>query len=363
MNFREEMNAILSCWNYYNIINRRKESTVYKFAEFDGYKITVLGTITPRSGKVGLYPSFFSLHPELIANSNYLDVLTIINKDSKIYYVDKEHFSDMTPEKIQEERDLEVKSIDSFVLGYNPNCDICMDIHKVGDKLASIIGNQSRVVIKVGIFSGKDAEYELVKSQEDLDTLDLDDRFYFFRFNNLEKEKKGNYSIWTTILFSEIFDELIKNGKAYYIVGQASNRSTSHAFCLTLELSEKDVLIEVVDSNGNTLNPGTLIWIKHLMVYIDMKGFNVEWNTTFDDIYKPQEISDYYELKNHATTVKGEEGYCIIYSLYYLWLRIINPSLTGKRIRNHIMKTHVYFLRNSIKKLNSYVLDCDDEIL
>lgn len=100
---------------------------------------------------------------------------------------------------------------------------------------------------------------------------------------------------------------------------------------MALIIDIKNELIEILDPNGIT--PDTrhvYFWVNKLIDFLTLHGYSVQRRITADEPFCPQRLSGY------AVGFRGE-GQCLIWSFYYIWLRIHNPMVPGSYIRNYMM--------------------------
>jgi hypothetical protein len=150
--------------------------------------------------------------------------------------------------------------------------------------------------------------------------------------------KKDEYIIVVDVGFNDILRDIRKCGDSRpvnYLVVASTDRlrpgddENSHALAFTIDLSSD--ILEVFDPNGIT--PETrhvYYWVNKLLDYLKTKGIVLKRHITADEPFCPQRLSGY------AKEFKGE-GQCVIWSFWYLWLKIHNPTVPGSAIRSYMM--------------------------
>lgn len=166
--------------------------------------------------------------------------------------------------------------------------------------------------------------------------------------------KNEDYIITTNgVNFEKILDDIKKCGRVHYLIVITKDKmtwgeteETSHAMALVVD-PEKH-LLEVFDSNQLTPNTRHVyFWATKLLQYLSKHGINVQRKITADEIFCPQGVSSL------ASNFKGE-GQCLIWSYWYIWLRINNPEVPPEAIRRYMSKMTPEEVYNRISKIATF---------
>jgi hypothetical protein len=147
--------------------------------------------------------------------------------------------------------------------------------------------------------------------------------------------KDKNYIISSNLGFEEIIQDINKCDKVYYLITVSKDiglfneiADTSHAMAIVIDPKLK--LLEIYDSNG--LTPDTkhvYFWSTKLAEYLINNGIEVHRKINADEPYCPQSVTAF------AKEFKGEQQ-CLVWSYWYIWLRINNPDIPAEAIRKYM---------------------------
>lgn len=189
--------------------------------------------------------------------------------------------------------------------------------------------------------------------------------------NSLNDDKKiirgknDDYIIRSSdINFKDILNDIKKCEKVYYMIGTKKHtvnfgdiEKIGHAMAIVIEPKLK--LLEVYDSNG--LTPDTkhvYFWITKLSEYLRENGIEVYRKINADEPYCPQGWSSLAkEFK------KGDgAGQCLVWSYWYIWLRINNPDIPAEAIRKYIGEMSPDEAYDRVSRIASIVFEFDEPV-
>jgi len=183
--------------------------------------------------------------------------------------------------------------------------------------------------------------------------------------NNDQKIIRGkddNYMIRSSDLnFQNILNDVKKCGKTYYMIGTQKHHikfgeinNIGHAMAIVIDPKLK--LLEVYDSNG--LTPDTkhvYFWITKLSEYLKDHGIEVYRKINADEPYCPQGWSSLAkEFKR--------EGQCLVWSYWYLWLRMNNPDIPAEAIRKYMGEMSPDEAYDRVRRIASIVFEFDEPV-
>jgi len=357
--------------DYDNIIRRKTEPLIYRLYYYDLYSGVITAKIIPRDKKVIKYKAFDSYIENVDPQMLYYEVLLTVNQNKNFVLIHGEN----------EEYNIKGrKIIDINVDIYSKSRLPCTELNFVGEKLKDLLPEQHDTFGKILFFFKDEKLYKAINSQRDIDKLNkLDETKSDPKRKTYYQKDKFNGQKWMTLShfsFENIYYDLLKNKRCFYAIGYNVNKSedSDHAIVLTIEFigENRNILIELIDSNGYMIGFHITFWSKQLMTYLISKGYDVIFKMTTDEPYMPQQIAVYKEMKEMSLqeilskfASMINEGNCTVYSFYYIWLRIKNLNISGLDIRKYIMNIDIVKLEAKINKLSTYLLGNyeEDEIL
>jgi len=148
--------------------------------------------------------------------------------------------------------------------------------------------------------------------------------------------KNGDYIITTNaVSFEKVLNDIKKCEKVYYLITVTKDKTvwgeieeTAHAMAFVID--PKNHVLEIFDSNGLTPNTRHVyFWATKLIQYLRKNGINLERKITADEVFCPQGASAF------SPDFKGE-GQCLVWSFWYIWLRINNPDIPANAIHRYM---------------------------
>ena len=177
--------------------------------------------------------------------------------------------------------------------------------------------------------------------------------------------KNNDYMVRSSdINFKDILNDIKNCGKVYYMIGTKKHTTNfgdiekiGHAMAIVIEPKLK--LLEVYDSNG--LTPDTkhvYFWITKLSEYLKENGIEVYRKINADEPYCPQGWSSLAKLY-----IKGEnEGQCLVWSYWFIWLRINNPDIPAEAIRKYMGEMSPDEAYDRVSRIASIVFEFDEPV-
>lgn len=350
--------------DYDAIIGAKTEPTEYRLFHLNNFGVkTILGKIIPRSKTVIILPAFrdyIKLTNADIQNKLRLYIITLLNVNSNIDLIITNR-SENTPESLTEDK-YPGKNIKDIDVSKYPQSNVpCMDLEIVHNKLKETVKNQHSVMGKIIFIYDNDELFDFIKSENDVNKLKLPDihsKLYYSK----DKFNKNEWITLSTLNFANIYLDLLKNRKVFYIIGYNSKDSVGHAVVITLEfIEDKKILIELVDSEDTSNSFNIIFWSKQLMIYLIANENTVIFKTTKDEAYMPQSLIIFNKINQEGFDLQANlellstQGTCSLFSFYYIWLRIKNKDTSGSIIRKYIVKMSLSDLEKKINKISSYI--------
>ena len=176
--------------------------------------------------------------------------------------------------------------------------------------------------------------------------------------------KDNNYIIRSSdINFQDILNDIKNCGEVYYMIGTSKHigeigeiDKVGHAMAIVIQPKLK--LLEVYDSNG--LTPDTrhvYFWITKLSEYLNEYGIEVYRKISADEPYCPQSWSSL--AKDFR---KNDDGQCLTWSYWYIWLRMNNPDVPAETIRKYIGEMSPDEAYERVTRISSIVFKYDEPV-
>ena len=181
--------------------------------------------------------------------------------------------------------------------------------------------------------------------------------------NKIIRGKNNDYIIRSSdINFNDILNDIKNCGKVYYMIGTKKHKDKfgdiseiGHAMAIVIEPKLK--LLEVYDSNG--LTPDTrhvYFWITKLSEYLRKNEIEVYRKINADEPYCPQGWSSL------AKDYKKGEGQCLVWSYWFIWLRMNNPDIPAEAIRKYMGEMSPDEAYDRVSRIASIVFEFDEPI-
>jgi hypothetical protein len=181
---------------------------------------------------------------------------------------------------------------------------------------------------------------QVPKDMELYNTIIKEEKTFYMFSGMVMFRKDRNYIIVSDANFTEILNDIKKCGKVYYLISSkkvtskdvniSSMNPDSHAMAIVIDPQIN--LLEVFDPNGIT--PDTrhvYFWVTQLISYLKENGIEVYRKITADEPFCPQGVSAF------ASEFRGEQQ-CLVWSYWYIWLRINNPTVPAEAIRRYMVR-------------------------
>lgn len=176
--------------------------------------------------------------------------------------------------------------------------------------------------------------------------------------------KNDAYIIDSSVSFEQILADINKCGRVHYLITSIygvfdmSNPKDreGHALALSIDPNTRENSglpfqeIELIDPQGIT--PYThhiYYWVNQLIKYLNVRGNRYQRLISADTLYCPQGISIFAKQMSN-------EGQCLIWTYWYLWLRINNPNVPSEAIRLYINEMSPDQAFDRIRMVASHVL-------
>lgn len=181
--------------------------------------------------------------------------------------------------------------------------------------------------------------------------------------NKIIRGKNNDYMIRSSdINFEDILHDVKNCNKAYYMIGTQKHigkvgeiSEVGHAMAIVIDPKLK--LLEVYDSNG--LTPDTrhvYYWVTKLSEYLKSHGIEVYRKINADEPYCPQSWSTL------AKEFKKDEGQCLTWSYWYIYLRMHNPDVPAEAIRKYINEMSPDEAYDRVTRISSIVFEFDEPV-
>jgi hypothetical protein len=169
--------------------------------------------------------------------------------------------------------------------------------------------------------------------------------------------KNDEYIITSSLEFNEILNDIDNCGKIYYMINTSKHigkifelAEAGHAMAIVIDPALK--LLEIYDPNG--LTPDTkhvYFWANKLIEYLNNYGIKLHRKMNIDEPYCPQSVTEYVT----------NEGQCLIWSYWYIWLRINNPEIPSEVIRVYMAKLSPSKAFDRISRIASKIIDVEEK--
>lgn len=177
-----------------------------------------------------------------------------------------------------------------------------------------------------------------------------------FKLGEIMLGKNNDYIITSDLGFESILKDIRNCGRVYYLVGVTKDlimasefEDMAHAMAIVIDPQTKT--LEVFDPNGFT--PDTrhvYFWATQLINYLREHGIEVERRITADEPFCPQSVSAF------ASEFRGEEQ-CLVWSFWYIWLRVNNPTVPAEAIRRYMARMTPQKVFDRIRRIATIAFD------
>jgi hypothetical protein len=176
--------------------------------------------------------------------------------------------------------------------------------------------------------------------------------FDFFLLGEIMLGKNNDYVIMSDVGFEAILHDIRNCGRVYYLVGVTKDLimasepdEVAHGMGIIIDPQAKT--LEVFDPNGFTTDTRHIyFWSTQLINYLKQQGINLERKLTVDEPFCPQQIVEF------APEFRGEEQ-CLVWSFWYIWLRVNNPTVPLEAIRRYMMRMSPSEAFDRVRKIAS----------